>query len=140
MAKITLKTANKNRLELSSGSVARRSGAKAERKAARFLMLHGYRILERNFRFQHKEIDLIAKKGETIAFIEVKARRNTEIAPMLSVNAAKRRNVISASGLWCAQHGIHKAYLRYDIMEVDLSKRLPFSGVRHIENAFAPDR
>ena len=129
-----------NRLDLRGGSAHQRRGAAAERKAARYLMLHGYRILERNFRFAHKEIDIIAKKGETIAFVEVKARTKTDIAPMLSVTAAKRRNIVAASGLWCMQHGVHNAYLRYDIIEIDLSKRLPFSGVRHIPNAFSPER
>ena len=53
-------------------------GAWGEDRAVLYLRLHGYRILERNFRCRQGEIDVIARRGETVAFVEVKLRKNAE--------------------------------------------------------------
>ena len=127
----------KKNLSLMSGSKTQRAGAKGERRARLYLVLHGYKILEKNTLYGHKEIDIIAKKGKTYAFVEVKSRTGARaIAPALSVNTAKKKRVISAANAYVARNGIRNAYLRFDIIEVDLGKRLPLSGVKHIENAF----
>ena len=123
-------------LKLKNGSSSQRSGAAGERRAVLYLRLHGYRILERNYLFGHKEIDIIASKGDTIAFIEVKSRNNASIRPMSSVNREKRANALSASGAYIAAHGIHDRIIRYDVIEVDLGKKLYFHSVTHIKNAF----
>ena len=126
----------KRNLDLNKGSRSQKSVAKGERRAVLYLILHGYRIVERNYLLGHKEIDIIAKKGNTYAFIEVKSRRGAAIAPMFSVNAAKKRNVASAAAMYAAKNGLRKQVLRFDIIEVDLSRKWPLNGVNHIENAF----
>lgn len=126
----------KKNLALKKGSPSQRTGAIGERRARVYLILHGYRILEKNALYGHKEIDIIARKGSTYAFIEVKARTHTDIAPALSVTSAKRRRVITAANSYAAAKGIHNACLRYDIIEVDLSEKLPLKGIRHIINAY----
>ena len=126
----------KQNLDLKNGSSMQKRGAAGERRAAFYLRLHGYRILERNWLSGKREVDIIASKGDTIAFIEVKSRKAGAITPQLSVTNAKRRNIISASYAYAAKHGIHNAVLRYDIIEVDLDKRFPLSGINHIIGAF----
>lgn len=127
----------KTNLDLKSGSKSQKRGAKGERRAALYLRLHGYRIIERNWLFHRKEIDIIAKKGELLVFVEVKSRANMNgVAPQLSVTSEKRRNLITASKAYIAKHNIQQMVFRYDIIEVDLSKKLPLSGINHYEHAF----
>lgn len=127
----------KTNLDLKSGSKSQKRGAKGERRAALYLRLHGYRIIERNWLFHSKEIDIIAKKGELLVFVEVKSRANMNgVAPQLSVTSEKRRNLITASKAYIAKHNIQRMVFRYDIIEVDLSKMLPLSGINHYEHAF----
>ncbi|HTA77617.1 MAG TPA: YraN family protein, partial [bacterium] len=51
-------------------------GQKAENRAAAYLRLKGYSVLERNYRVPQGEIDLVARKGDILVFVEVKARKN----------------------------------------------------------------
>lgn len=127
----------KKNLALNKGSKSQKSGAKGERRAALYLRLHGYKILERNWLFHRKEIDIIAKKGDNLVFIEVKSRKNMDgVPPQFSVTSEKRRNLVFASKAYVARNNIQNMVFRYDIIEVDLSKKLPFSGINHYENAF----
>ncbi len=110
----------------------RRTGDKGERRTARYLMLRGYRILERNFTYGHKEIDVIAKRGKVLAFVEVKTRRDgSMLPPGASVTAAKRRNVISASKGYLMLHDAKGLNIRYDVSEVTVS-----GGINYIKNAY----
>lgn len=126
----------KQHLDIKSGSGQQRRGAKGETRAAIHLVLHGYRILERNYKAGSKEIDIIAKKGKTLVFAEVKSSLGNGLPPMLRVGQKKRANIISAARTYRARNGVRNCYIRYDIIEVDLSKRFPLSGVNHIENAY----
>lgn len=132
-----MNTQRKTNLSLKNGSKSQRSGAKGERRAALYLRLHGYRIIERNWLFHHKEIDIIARKGDNLVFVEVKSRKNMNgVPPQFSVTNEKRRNLIIASRMYIAKHNIQRTVFRYDIIEVDLSKKLPLSGINHYINAF----
>lgn len=67
------------------------SGSEGESFAADYLIKNGYRILERNFRTPLGEIDIIARDGETLVFIEVKARSNARFGPpQLAVDHRKQ--------------------------------------------------
>lgn len=109
----------------------RRLGDRGERRTALYLVMRGYRILERNYTFGHKEIDIIAKRGRTIAFVEVKTRTGTKVAPAASVTRAKQQNVIIASKAYCRAHDTSGCVLRYDISEVSAKGR-----VNYIKNAY----
>ncbi len=127
----------KRNLELEKGSASQKNGAKGERRAVLYLRMHGYRILERNYLFGHKEIDIIARKGDVIAFIEVKSRSGKQGIPgAMSVTESKKRNIVTAAKAYAAQKGIEKKVLRFDIIEADLDERSPFRGITHYENAF----
>jgi len=78
-------------------------GLKAESIAALLLRLKGYTILARRFTVSGGEIDLIARRGGSIAFVEVKARADLEIAA-LSIGATKRRRIARAARVWLARN------------------------------------
>jgi putative endonuclease len=78
-------------------------GVKAESIAALLLRLKGYRILARRFVVSGGEIDLIAKRGDSIAFVEVKARADIEVAA-ISISATKRRQIARAARVWLARN------------------------------------
>ncbi len=122
------------RLNLKNGSAAQRDGAKAERMVMWYLVFRGYRLLEHNYTIGHKEIDLIMRKRGTIAFVEVKARRKIDgrFPPHLSVDAVKRKNIVSAAKVYVLGEKLSGYILRFDVAEVDLSSR----RINYIRNAY----
>lgn len=109
-----------------------------EDRAVLYLRLHGYRIVERNFRCRQGEIDIIAQKGEFVAFVEVKQRKNADFgAAREFVTYAKQRRVIAAAELWLVKTGC-ELQPRFDVIEVyapEGTKTL-LPEIRHLENAF----
>ena len=74
----------------------RQKGLDGERIAAEYLEAQGYHLLEHRYRFGHKEIDLIARKGDLVIFVEVKSRRSDSFGPAnLSITDCGRRGVSS---------------------------------------------
>ena len=122
------------RLNLKNGSAAQRDGAKAERMVMWYLVFRGYRLLEHNYTVGHKEIDLIMRKRGTIAFVEVKARRKIDgrFPPHLSVDAVRRKNIVSAAKVYVLREKLSGFILRFDVAEVDLSSR----RINYIRNAY----
>jgi putative endonuclease len=78
-------------------------GLKAESIAALLLRLKGYTILTRRFVVSGGEIDLIARRGGSIAFVEVKARGDLEVAA-IAISATKRRRIARAARVWLARN------------------------------------
>jgi putative endonuclease len=110
--------------------VSREAGARAERRAEEFLVGRGLSILARNFRTRFGEIDLVARDGETVVFVEVRFRAGTAFGtPQETVTPAKRRRIIRAA-LAYAQSRAPDAPLRFDV--VAISPR----GLEHIPGAF----
>jgi putative endonuclease len=76
----------------------RKAGAEAEEAAGAFLEDRGMRIVERNFRARGGEIDLVAREGDVLVFVEVRFREGEEFgAPEETVGPAKRRKIVSAA-------------------------------------------
>ncbi|MDE2572333.1 MAG: YraN family protein [bacterium] len=110
-------------------------GGEGERIAAEHLEARGYRIVARNVRLgRGGEIDIIAKDGRTIVFVEVKARASRSFgAPLAAVDARKRRRLRLLAEEWL-QTAAPNAYARFDVITVE---RLgPRFTVRHLEGAF----
>ncbi|MEQ8964768.1 MAG: YraN family protein [Azospirillaceae bacterium] len=114
-------------------------GLRAESAAAWALRLKGYRVLERRFRSPVGEIDLIARRGDVVAFVEVKARRKApaEAGEVLSV--AQRRRVVQAARAWLAGPRARKlpqsgTSLRFDVILVS-----PGAWPRHVAGAWTAD-
>ena len=110
---------------------ALRFGLRAETVAALLLRLKGYRILARRFAGAGGEIDVIARRGDVVAFVEVKAREDIEDA-FSAITRLKRRRMGRAARAWVARNEwAMRATLRGDAVFV-APGRLP----RHQENAF----
>ncbi|HEU4967083.1 MAG TPA: YraN family protein [Candidatus Saccharimonadales bacterium] len=81
------------------------TGRRAEDAAADYLARHGFAIVERNFRMPQCEIDIIAKKGPCLYFVEVKYRASTRQGGGLEyITAAKQRQMHYAANTWLAAH------------------------------------
>ncbi len=97
-------------------------GVFGEEFACRCLRQDGYEILARNFRSSHSEIDIIARKDYVIAFVEVKMRCQTALAPpMAAVSTAQRRRIVLAAVSYLKEKGIYNTgeyQPRFDIFEV----------------------
>lgn len=113
---------------------AQRFGLSAESKAAVLLLAKGHRILARRWRSGHGEIDIVAVRGRTLVFVEVKARGRLDDAAE-AVVPRQRRRIVTAAEAWLAGHPEHAGYdIRFDAVLV-APGRVP----RHIPNAFDAD-
>jgi putative endonuclease len=108
-----------------------RTGLSAEARAAAYLMAKGYRILAKRFKTPYGEIDLVARKRNLIAFIEVKARTSLDDAAY-AVTARQQARIINAAQAWLMAHPEHAEFdLRFDAILI-APRRLP----RHLLAAF----
>ena len=112
------------------GEHNKKLGVKGEKKARRFLFFRGWKILAKNYKNPFGEIDIIARKGDTIAFIEVKTRLSDVFGiPSEAVDKAKKLRYIRGANYFLINRNID-LNVRFDIIEV-------FRGqINHIENAF----
>jgi putative endonuclease len=78
-------------------------GSRAEWIATAWLLARGYQVLARNFAVKGGEIDIVVRRGATIAFVEVKARREFEQA-VISIQEAKRRRTSRAAKAWLTRN------------------------------------
>jgi putative endonuclease len=108
-----------------------RTGISAEARAVAWLSAKGYRILARRFRSPYGEIDIVARRRNLIAFVEVKARASIDDAAW-AVTPRQQQRIINAAQAWLMAHPEHSEFeLRFDAMLI-APKRLP----RHLMAAF----
>ena len=111
-------------------------GADGEARAAAHLLARGYRITARNVRAGGVEIDLIARRGRVVAFVEVKTRRTRTFgAPEESVDARKRARLVRGAAAWLREHPIGAAHVRFDVIACEVDPRNDWR-VRHLKGAF----
>jgi putative endonuclease len=104
-------------------------------EAERFLMDKGMEILERNYRVKSGEIDIIARDGEYVVFVEVKYRSGVGyVYPREAVGAAKQHRIRKTSLYYIAQHPDTGCGYRYDVVEV--LRENGQMAVTHLEDAF----
>lgn len=102
-----------------AGSPRAELGAYGENVAAEYLHAHGYRILTRNWRCRHGEIDIIAATGSTVVFVEVKTRTGTRFgAPAEAVTPAKLGRVRRLASSWLANQDQGWEQVRFDVLSV----------------------
>lgn len=112
-----------------------RLGRTGEHIAEEYLIAEGYEILHRRYRAARKEIDLIARLGRTIVFVEVKTDTSGSFGPPESwVTPRKQQAIIRAAGAYIASHASGTDDYRFDVIGVTLSGRK--SEVQHIPGAF----
>ena len=110
----------------------RQTGTVYEEMAARWLSEQGYEILERNFYCRQGEIDLIARDGRYLVFVEVKYRENNRGGhPLEAVDAGKRRRICRTADYYCLRHGYGEdTPCRFDVVGITGEELI------HIPNAF----
>lgn len=112
-------------------------GQWGEQVAAEFLERKGYRILRRDWRFGHRDIDIIAATGDTLVIAEVKTRAaGSFTSPELAVDRRKMRSLAMAADAFVKRHAID-APVRFDIIAVTGSTG-GGCHINHIEDAFTP--
>ena len=111
-------------------------GQMGEKTAVVFLEQQGYHILERNFRNKLGEIDIVAKDGDTICFIEVKTRKTDAFgSPLESVTMSKQRKIIHVALSYLNDQGRCEANVRFDVVSVIMGDEED-PQVEIIKNAF----
>jgi putative endonuclease len=110
-------------------------GKAGEDAAVRYLRQLGYRILERNYRCRFGEIDLIARDGRMLAFVEVKTRRSHTYGPAAAaVTLRKQRHLIKASQAYLIHRKKADEPCRFDVVTVDMDAEQPH--IELIKDAF----
>ena len=112
-------------------------GSHCEFMARTYLEQQGYLILETNWRSGHKEVDIIAKDGEMLVIVEVKARKNEDITNAEdAVDEKKIRNLIRATHNYILLKGLD-CDVRFDIITLVLDDKGEYK-LKHIKDAFLP--
>jgi len=110
-------------------------GAGGEQAAVDYLQKNGYEILKKNYRTCGVEIDLVAKKDDTVCFIEVKTRGSEDFGlPEEYVDFRKRKRIIRGARVFLARKTYADARVRFDIISVVHQGKNP--TIHHIEDAF----
>lgn len=122
---------NDNRRKDNRRKAAYRRGHYSEWLAALALMVKGYRILERRYRTRLGEIDLIARRGDLVLIVEVKARRSL-VQAMEAIARQSERRIEAAADIWLSRQPDYGRFsLRFDMVAV-----LPWRWPVHVENVF----
>jgi len=104
-------------------------GGKGEKQAEKYLVSQGYDIVERNFRCKYGEIDIIARKGGVLVFVEVKTRSGSGFGMGFeSVTQKKQEKLLLTAQAYMA--GRPPTAARFDVVSIDSGK------ITHIQNAF----
>jgi putative endonuclease len=107
-------------------------GAAGEECAARHLVVHGLKVLVRNFRVKGGEIDIVCREGATVVFVEVRKRARSGFGgAAYSITPTKQKRLILAARHWLARHG--DSACRFDCVLLDGDK------LEWVKNAFSAD-
>ncbi len=110
-----------------------RLGVAAEERAIGYLRSRGWTVVAHRFRAGRVEIDLVARRGALVAFIEVKSRRGDGFgSPLEAVTGAKRRELVKASRVWVDRCGRPSDIYRFDCIAIQNNE------LQHVEDAFRP--
>lgn len=115
-------------------------GLDGEQHARRYLEARGWDILAHRFRLGRLELDLVARRGALVAFVEVKTRCSSRFgSPGQAVGWHKQRSLARVASAWVLRHGRWGETYRFDVLEVFVG----FGGrreVRHVEDAWRISR
>ena len=116
-------------------------GMTGEDLACRELEQRGYAILARRYRGKTGEIDIVAREGDSLVFVEVKARASREFGSAAeAVTPMKQRQLLRVANEYLVQHRIHDCPCRFDVVAIQFEKGSgPHAGAAEIvvfQNAF----
>ncbi len=127
------------RSPLVGGWLAGWLGNAGEREAARFLRGLGYQVLERRYRTPLGELDLVARDGNCIVFVEVKTRRSNEAGqPFESVDRRKQLQLTKLALAFLKQRGWLEQPARFDVISIVWPETANVPEITHYRNAFEP--
>jgi len=108
-------------------------GNAGEDAALKYLKKQGYTLLKRNYRAERCEIDLIMRDGQTVVFVEVKARTGDRYGlGREAVTSAKQGNILRAAKHYLMENRLFQCPVRFDVAEFDAAT----GTIAHIPNAF----
>ncbi len=112
-------------------------GRHGEHLAEQHLLARGYRLVERNWRCRHGEIDLVMRDGDTLVFVEVKTRSSTAFGhPFEAITHTKLARLRQLAGVWCDAHPDERGRrIRIDAVSV-LAPRHGESRIEHLAGVF----
>lgn len=112
-----------------------RTGKRGEELAVTCLKRKGYRIFERNYKCLFGEIDIVAKEGNTVVFVEVKSRKSEEFGdPQAAVGREKQKKISRVALAYLEEKKLYPCDARFDVVAV---KMLPSGNtIELIQNAF----
>lgn len=111
------------------------TGRQGEELAARYLEGKGLLILERNLRTPLGELDLVARDGRTLVFVEVKSRRGTSFGvPQEAVGPRKQRQILRSALWYLAGRKLGEPLMRFDVVAVQFGRA--GARIEHIPGAF----
>lgn len=116
------------------------TGKNGEDLAAEFLKAQGYILLERNYRFEHAEIDLVLLQGTELVFVEVKTRTGIQEGsyPEMAVTPAKQKSCIKAADAFVYEKKMWTVPVRFDVISIRiLADTAP--EIVHFPDAFRGD-
>ena len=111
------------------------SGSRAELLASDYLVNAGYGIMHRNWRYFHKEIDIIAEKDNVLVIVEVKSRSGHEVTADELLSNKKLKNIVDAAEAYIQKFAIDLE-TRFDVIIITFGEGK--TDVEHIKNAFVP--
>lgn len=112
-------------------------GSRSERAAARYLKRQGYRILLRNYTCPHGEIDLVARDGDCVVFVEVRSTEGDDVTvPAASVDERKQQRLTTLALFFLQQHGLLNHPARFDVLALSWPPDRSDPEVAHYVNAF----
>ena len=113
-----------------------RLGRWGEGYARRYLEEKGYTVSGTNFRSRWGEVDIVARHGEDLVFVEVRTRRGDEFGtPEESVTEVKSKRLIATAQQYLQEHSLEQAQWRIDLVSIHLDKSGKLLEVVHLENA-----
>ena len=113
------------------------TGRRGESLALEFLIGLRYAIVEKNYRKQYGEVDIIARDGDTLVFIEVKTRQTTVFGtPFEAVDARKQRQISRIAQEYMQSHRLGDEPARFDVIAVRLERDNQPATIDHMKNAF----
>lgn len=114
-------------------------GRRFEEVAGQWLERRGWTIVDRNVRFRRREIDLVIRRGNLVAFVEVKGRRGDRRGdPLEAITPFKRREIEGVARWWVAHHGVAGESYRFDAVAVRVRRAEGgvVTEVEHVEDAW----
>jgi putative endonuclease len=113
-------------------------GIQGERVAIAFLTSCGWSVEAHRFKLGRHDLDLVIRKGRTVAFVEVKTRRSTVCGSALeAVSRRKQRDIARAASVWVLRHGRPEDEYRFDLVAVSDARGVT-PAIEHVPDAWRP--